>query len=275
MKRIFKNILLIAGGTAAGQVILILVSPLLTRLYTPEDFGSLAIFTSLLSIVVTVAALRYDFAILVAKNEKETVNLLVISFISLFLITTIITTGLIFFRETVVEVFSMNINANYLFLLPLSILGLTGYGILSKLALKRQVYKIVAKTKFVQSLAVGTFQTIFGLLGVKPGLIFGDVIGRFSGLLQVSTVINKNDKKELSKVSFTSLKETGIKYKSFPMYSSISNLLNNGTLQMPPLLIALFFGELIVGFYALLSRVVGVPMRFLGQSVSEVYLGEI
>lgn len=275
MKSFFKNTLLIASGAASGQIILIIVSPLLTRLFTPEDFGSLAIYTAILSIFVTIAALRFDFAVYVAENRKETINLIVLSFISLFIVTMLITIFIFFFRETIVRVFSMNINPNYLFLLPMSLLGLTGYGILSKLALKRQVYKVVAKTKFVQSFTVGVFQTLFGIISIKPGLILGDVIGRFSGLLQVSTVINNEDKKEFKKISMNSLKETVIKYKNYPLYSSFSNLLNNGTLQMPPLLIAVFFGEVIVGFYALLSRVVGVPMRFIGQSVSEVYLGEI
>lgn len=232
MNNFFKNTLLIASGTASGQLLLILVAPLLTRLFTPEDFGALAIYTAFLSIIVTVAALRFDFAIYVAENRKETMNLLVLSFISLFIVTALVTMIIFCFKNNIVEFFSMNINPNYLYFLPLSILGLTGYGILSKLALKRQVYKIVAKTKFIQSAMVGISQTLFGLLTLKEGLILGDVIGRFSGVLKISTIIDKEDKYEIKKISFNSLKKNMIKYKNYPLYSSISNLLNNGTLQI-------------------------------------------
>src|SRR5690625_1015892 len=275
MNKMFRNILLLASGTAAGQLILFAVAPILTRLYQPEDFGTLAIFTSLLSIFITVAAFRYDFAMLVSKNHKELMNLLVLSFLVLSSITLIISITLYFTKDYVIEVFSMNIKSAFLYLLPLSLFGLAGYGILNKLAIKKQNYKVIAKTKFTQSLAVGIAQTLLGAFFIKPGLIIGDVIGRFSGMLKISSIITIDDKKEMKKVSWKSLKEVMIRYKSYPLYSTTSNLLNNVTLQMPPLILALFFGDLIVGFYALLSRVVGIPMRFIGASVSEVYLGEI
>jgi O-antigen/teichoic acid export membrane protein len=53
-----RNVAVLVGGTAVGQAIVVLASPILTRLYTPEDFGVLAVYASLLGILSTVAALR-------------------------------------------------------------------------------------------------------------------------------------------------------------------------------------------------------------------------
>src|SRR5690625_6166022 len=125
----------------------------------------------------------------------------------------------------------MNIKSAFLYLLPLSLFGLAGYGILNKLAIKKQNYKVIAKTKFTQSLAVGIAQTLLGAFFIKPGLIIGDVIGRFSGMLKISSIITIDDKKEMKKVSWKSLKEVMIRYKSYPLYSTTSNLLNNVTLD--------------------------------------------
>ena len=56
------GMLTIAGGNALGQALTVAVSPVLTRIYSPTDFGVLAVQVSLLSIILIFAGLRYEFA---------------------------------------------------------------------------------------------------------------------------------------------------------------------------------------------------------------------
>ena len=37
-----RSVAVLAGGTGLGQAVVVLASPLLTWIYTPEDFGTLA-----------------------------------------------------------------------------------------------------------------------------------------------------------------------------------------------------------------------------------------
>ena len=63
-------------GTTFAQILVIVASPVLTRLFSPEAFGLLAIFTSITKVLGVVSCLRYQFAIMLPDEERDAVNLL-------------------------------------------------------------------------------------------------------------------------------------------------------------------------------------------------------
>ena len=77
--RFARSVSFLAGGTAAGQAITVLAAPLLTRLYSPEDFGLLAVYTSLLMTIGVIASLRYQLAIPLPKSDEEAAHVVVLS----------------------------------------------------------------------------------------------------------------------------------------------------------------------------------------------------
>ena len=52
------------SGTMIAQAVPVLVSPVLTRLYSPAELGNLALFVSIINVAGTVIAGRYEMAIL-------------------------------------------------------------------------------------------------------------------------------------------------------------------------------------------------------------------
>ena len=62
-------------GTAAGQLVSILLSPVLTRLYSPQQFGVLSVYTALLTILVVIASLRYELTVPMAASDEDAINL--------------------------------------------------------------------------------------------------------------------------------------------------------------------------------------------------------
>ena len=75
-----RSVAILASGTAAGQVLIILASPALTRLYSPEDFGAFAVFSATLFCLLQLASMRYDWAILLPESEREAASLFILSF---------------------------------------------------------------------------------------------------------------------------------------------------------------------------------------------------
>jgi O-antigen/teichoic acid export membrane protein len=73
--RFLRRMAMLSGGTLAGQLLVVASSPILTRLYDPPAFGALAVFSSLLAIFVIASAFRYEFAIPIARDEEEAVEL--------------------------------------------------------------------------------------------------------------------------------------------------------------------------------------------------------
>ena len=63
----------------AGHQLVVLTSPVLTRLYTPEDFGVLAVYASIVSVLVVVTSLRYELAIPLPADDNTAANLLLLA----------------------------------------------------------------------------------------------------------------------------------------------------------------------------------------------------
>ena len=76
-----KNVLTLMTGTTIAQAIPIAISPILTRIYTPEDFGVLALFVAITTIFGTIANGRYELAIMLPKKDEDAINIFALGFI--------------------------------------------------------------------------------------------------------------------------------------------------------------------------------------------------
>ena len=63
----FKDILWQASGNTIAQIIGILGIPILTRLFSPEDFAIQALFLQLSGFLAGILAYRFDYLIVIPK----------------------------------------------------------------------------------------------------------------------------------------------------------------------------------------------------------------
>src|SRR5690625_1762348 len=109
---------MIAGGTAFAQLLTLLLSPIVTRIYSPEEYGVLTTFTAILGIL-SLAAFKYEVAIPITKNEKIAINLLVLCLIVLSLFVIGLTIIILFFGEDLLKIFNFQPMHNFRYLIPL------------------------------------------------------------------------------------------------------------------------------------------------------------
>ena len=97
-----QNVLTLMTGSTLSQAISIAVSPILTRLYKPEDFGLYAIFVAIITIIGTIASGRYELAIILPKKEEDAINIFGLGIlITIFM--TVLTAILVFvFNDSIV-----------------------------------------------------------------------------------------------------------------------------------------------------------------------------
>ena len=74
-----KNVLTLLTGSTIAQAIPIAVSPILTRLYTPEDFGILALFLAIVSFIAIVFTGQYESAIILPEKYEDVINIFFLS----------------------------------------------------------------------------------------------------------------------------------------------------------------------------------------------------
>lgn len=266
---------ILTGGTVLSQGLAIIAAPLLTRLYSPSDFGALAIFISILSVMVVVVSLKYQLAIPLPQDDEIAINVMAIAMISVVLMTAVAGLLLLFFGEKFAHILDMKAIVPYLWIVPVSLFGAGVYQVLSYWALRKQDFTRIARTKINQGIANVLTQVIVGLLTKGPlGLLLGDAIGRTSGSGSLFALFWKRDRQLISNISWEKMKEVAIRYRNYPLISSLSGLVNSTGLQVAPIMLASYYGAAVVGWFSLTQRIIGIPMRFIGLSVASVYTSE-
>lgn len=267
-----KALSILVSGTAGAQLLLILATPILTRLYTPADFGILGAFLSLLAFFTVIANARYELAIHLPEKIEDTVAVTVLSFFCLCL-TTLFSIILIL----ILNFYSLEILVNlhldkYIWMMPFAIFFTGLYQICTAWFVKFKGYNQIAFTKLIQSCVVILIQLITFKLGTF-GLIFGQVLGQSAGSINLSKKAIENTK-YFKEVKIKNIKEVAKRYRNFPIYSMPTGLLNTASLQVAPLIFIGLFGASIAGLYALTLRLVSLPVSLIGGAIGNIFLSE-
>ncbi|MBR4531776.1 oligosaccharide flippase family protein [bacterium] len=266
-----KNILTLLTGTTAAQIIPFAVSPVLTRLYSPDDFGVLALFFSICSILSVVAAGRYELSIVIPEKDEEAANIVALAiWISVFFA---------LFMQIVFAVFNSGIASLlgnesisfWLYFVPLVVFMMSLYNILRYFSIRIKDFKNVAVTRAVKSASGAFIKLGLGFAGfTSGGLVAGEVASHFFG--NTSLVRNVYRRKELfSGVNRAKMVEEAKKYSDFPKFSLPGALSNALSLNLNSFFLTSLFSLAVLGQYALVNKAVSVPLTLLGSSVSDAY----
>ena len=263
------SVSVLVRGTASAQVLLILAAPLLTRLYTPEDFGLLAVYASLLAIIGVISSLRYELAIPLPEDDGEAATVALLCLI-LVVISTLFSALLVLLMGPVfAKALAVPTLAEYVWLLPLGVLITGFYTVSFYWALRRKLFTTIAVTKFQQAVAIVAIQLVafkLGAFALLIGQTAGQALGvRRLGFPAITSGLFRN-------IKSSRIIKLAIQYKKFPAYSSWGGLLNVAGTQLLPLLLAPLFGPSAAGFYFLANRTIFLPSSVLQKAFSNVLL---
>lgn len=270
-----RNVLLLTGGTAANQGITILVQPILTRLYTPPDFGVLQVYISILSVIALVLTLRYEYAICLPEDDETAANVLVLSLLVMMCVIGVTGIGIWLFADALTQWTNTPLLRSYLWMLPIGLLGAGAYNTISYWTVRKKTFQHIVRTKFSQALWQAILQVGMGAAHTGPlGLLVGDVAGRAAGGGTLARLTWQQSQAALRQVSLEKICQVAVRYRRFPLITGISALLKGIGGQFPPLLIGAFYGPQVLGWFALCQRLLVAPIALIGQAISQVYLGE-
>ncbi|MDW3681727.1 oligosaccharide flippase family protein [Cupriavidus sp. CV2] len=272
--RFLRSVLALVSGTAAGQLILVLATPVLTRLYAPAEFGILAVFTAAMSMILIVSSLRYEFAIPLPKGvgSARLLLLLTLGINAAIAAASVVVVAL--FRDDIARLSKTPALANYLWLLPLVVLCAGSYKALNYWAVRNNDYKAIAQTKLTQSCANVATQLVSGLMGLGAlGLILGQLIGLTAGTARLARGVGLRSLVGRASSSGQRFLVLLRRYHRFPKYDVPAALVDVMGTQLPNMLLAALFSPAVAGFYMLAERVLMMPMTLLAQAVGQVLLG--
>lgn len=275
MSNFITNVLKLASGSIASQILSILLVPLITRIYSPDDFGIFQLFLSISGILIIFSTFSYQFAIMLPKAEEDSANLAILCAV-LVTLTSILTAIIVLVvPEEIEHILNAPGISNYLIYIPV-ITFFNGIFFAQNYWLSRKTrFGTIAGSRVVNSISTRLFQLSIPLWNVSPfGLIAGYVAGYgCADLFMLKGV--KEDINIFRKVSIKRMKEMAIEYKNFPMFSSWSTLANTISPQVPTFLLAYYYGTSVVGYFSLANQVVNMPMSLLGAAIEQVFFQKV
>jgi O-antigen/teichoic acid export membrane protein len=271
----WRNVGVISVGVVCAQAIAVAAYPIISRIYTPRDFGGFGVFLSTIAILQVASSLCYERAIPLPKNVKPALALLALCGVILLVSSACVGVVSAYFGQTFVEWAQVPTLAEYLWVLPVCVLLGGFYEVLTNWALRSRAYGDISTTKVVKSLGLVVGQVGFGLMRIGVfGLLLGEVVGRSCGNLRLAFPIWRDFRREFTGLRLADLGVVARRYSRFAMISCPATVINECGFRIRPILLSVLFGPQVAGWFLLCQMTFSVPLSLLGGSVAQVYFAE-
>lgn len=258
-------------GTTIAQAIPIAITPILTRIYSPDDFGVFSLFLAITAIAGAVSNAQYEQAIVLPVKDEDSYNLVALGISIALGFSLVLLLIVLFFKLQIAHLLGNNEIVPYLFLIPLSTLLVGIYNSLNFFNIRKKQFENIATSQVTRSSSLGVSQVLIGLIALgSVGLIVGQILSYLSGNIILFKTLKNNYKK--GDISTKKIISQARIYKKFPIYSLPSILLNSINLNIVNFLILSLFSITTLGFYSLTQRIIGIPSRVIGSSIGQVFL---
>ena len=269
-----RNVLTLMTGTTIAQAIPIAISPLLTRIYTPEDFGLFALFFAMISIFGSVANGRYELAIMLPEKNEDAINIFALGFIITVLLSLFLLIVILIFHDNIVNYLDNEKIGIWLYFVPFAVFFVGLFNILNYYNTRKKEYKSLANAKIIKSIILAVTQLSIGFIKQGAmGLITGQILSQFFANIRLLKNIVK-DETILSYISKKNILQQAKKYKDFPKFSLWGVFANTLSIQFTNILISSFFSVATLGFYSLVQKILGMPSALIGGSIGQVFFQE-
>lgn len=265
-----KSVLIVMTGTAAAQVVGFAISPIISRLFTPSDFGVFGSFNAVLMVILAGATLDFSQALMLPKDNEDAINIFTLSCVSTVLITLSCLVVCLFAGDYIQNL----MKAPSSIFVTMLLLGIIVGGIhrsAQSWTIRVKEFRRMSASQVIRSLSSNGSQLGFGLLKTGAmGLVFATILGEVLATLSLMRVIFQDSSVLRQSIRWRRMKEMFVEYRKFPIYSAPREVINALSRGLPVLLLSNFFGIAVAGAYAFGVRVLSVPMNFISRALRPV-----
>ena len=240
-----RKVFSLSALTAAGQGLFVIALPLLTRQYTPADFGLFTVYLSIVNIGGPIVGLKYESALYTVRTKKEATHTLALSLLVVFVTCSTASVLLYVFREQLEVLLGPNAST-FAYLLPIGLLLSGLWSISSAWAIKWEAVSTLAAARFAQPAAMTALQVAAGFVQPSSGiaLIGAHLVSHlgYSTLIFARTVTWK-DVNEIRSAIGGGLLRHAMSHRHFPMYLLPAQVSYLAVSNLPPLLLRQFTGQ--------------------------------
>jgi O-antigen/teichoic acid export membrane protein len=266
-----RNFTKLLSANVVAQVIGLVVYPILTRIYAPEDFGLLNLFLSIGNVLIVLSIADYYYAIVLPKEEKDATSLTYVS-LSLLIITTLLTVITIIFSQPISMLFKSPDLAKYYWIMPLYVFVMGAWNILNYWYIRQKAFGGISGYQISQSVLSAGSKIGFGYAGIlHGGMIYSIVIAPFVSLMiSLWRGVKSAKFRCFDRFDYSHVIATAKQYRNFPLYVLPRSFINVLATQLPILLLTPFFGAEKVGLLSMALLLGYTPIGTITRAFYQV-----
>ncbi|MBO4711133.1 oligosaccharide flippase family protein [bacterium] len=270
-----KNVVTLMSGTVIAQMLTILASPVLSRLFSPEDFALLASFTSVTSLCVIFCSGKYEMAILLPEKDGDARNILRLSLFVCALmccLLPLIIIGIGGFNEA----FNTLVENDLILIAVVFVLCSNMCESFRYYFLRKKQFKAISSRTVVVSLTTVGLNLLCGYFFYsRKVFVTSTTIAQIVALILFLILFFRLFGKEKQAWSFELIKRPLVRYWKFPAFTMSGQLINSVTLNMPILVLVNYFSDTMIGLYAFVYKIASLPMTVIGTNVTQVFMQRV
>lgn len=277
--RFARNVWQVARANVLAQALPLLAAPLLTRLYSPADFGAVAQFAAVLGIGLSAASARFDWSVPNARSAAMAAAVLALGGLVLAGVTMVALLAAALWAITggAQGSAAWAVLGAAVWLLPPALLGGGLQQLLAAWHVRAADLTGVGRAKMTQSAAnvavalaaAPLLPPAYAAWGLAGGVLAGQWVG-LRTLWRSACGLRHS-------LARTGARRLAVAWARFGVeagWSTLVSVLNTASFALVPLLLARHYSADDVGFYALVQRVALAPVGLVGAAVSQSFWAE-
>lgn len=259
------------GGTALAQAIPLLAAPLLTRLYTPEQFGALAILLAVANPFSLLICGRYELTVVLPRDDARANTLARLALVLATIVSTILAVALLLFREPLAVWLGGGVALVPIALAPVLILMMGAFQPLNNWLIRKQAFGAMSVNKMTQTTGITLVSLALGWWAHAHGLMIGYIAG-WAAYFAVGAMQARWKGFHFRPMAMADMRAAAAEYRSFPLYNALPAVLHTATLSIPVFLLSRVFDEEVTGQFNLCRQTIFLPVTFIATSFMQVYM---
>ena len=269
-----RHIMVLLTGTAIAQIVVMGVSVITARLFTPEAFGQFAVFGSLTAIATTIASMRLDMTIMLPENDDEARRIARVATWSNLVVAGLFTVAAVVMRDLVIAQYGDPALASWLVMGGFTVFFVAQATMMQFWFNRKTDYRTISLNRVQQAIGSAGGQLTFGLVGLRtlPGLIFGTLIGQAYAFVNLR--LRAKDLFRPIPEGTASGFDLVKRYKKMPLLNMPNALVDSVRINGITLLIGtVALGA--VGQFNLAWRILQVPIGLINSAISQVFFQKL
>lgn len=267
-----RHVLTLMSGTALAQVLPILASPIISRLYTPAETGVFTVFMAVVGVVVTVSTGRYDLAIVLPGKEEDARALVKLA--TRFNTTVCVAVGLVLliFAGPISERMGVPQFKWWLVAMAAISWAFAQASVYNYWCNRHKQYGLLARNKMGQAVTTTGTQLGMGALQFGPA---GLLLSTFVGQMWSTANLFFRSRKDIYRQPSSPVRPLMREYRKMPLLNAPTALLDSVRTNGVTILIGRLFDTAAVGHFGQAWKLLQTPAALINSSLSQVFFQKL